>query len=75
MSWRESFFVNPGSATGAISSWWWAEDEKPVPSFVLMDVQGSVLVMYVYQLRTDEKGNESVAVEKITYRKETPNGS
>jgi vacuolar protein sorting-associated protein 29 len=29
-----------------------------------------VLVMYVYQLRTDEKGNESVAVEKITYRKE-----
>jgi vacuolar protein sorting-associated protein 29 len=32
------FFVNPGSATGAISSGWWAEDEKPVPSFVLMDV-------------------------------------
>jgi vacuolar protein sorting-associated protein 29 len=34
-------------------------------------VQGSVLVMYVYQLRTDDNGNESVAVEKITYRKET----
>jgi hypothetical protein len=30
--------------------------------------------MYVYQLRKDAKGNESVAVEKITYRKET-NGS
>ncbi|KAI5815457.1 retrograde transporter [Pyronema omphalodes] len=68
------FFVNPGSATGAISSGWWAEGEDPVPSFVLMDVQGSVLVMYVYQLRKDAKGNESVAVEKITYRKET-NGS
>ncbi|KAF8246898.1 retrograde transporter [Wilcoxina mikolae CBS 423.85] len=68
------FFVNPGSATGAISSGWWAEGDNPVPSFVLMDVQGSVLVMYVYQLRTDGKGNESVAVEKITYRKET-NGS
>ncbi|KAI5846993.1 retrograde transporter [Tricharina praecox] len=66
------FFVNPGSATGAISSGWWAEGESPVPSFVLMDVQGSVLVMYVYQLRTDDKGNESVAVEKITYRKDTP---
>ncbi|KAI5798958.1 retrograde transporter [Geopyxis carbonaria] len=65
------FFVNPGSATGAITGGWWAEDEQPVPSFVLMDVQGSVLVMYVYQLRTDENGNESVGVEKITYRKET----
>jgi len=64
------FFVNPGSATGATSGGWWAEKEEPTPSFVLMDVQGSVLVMYVYQLRTDENGGESVAVEKITYRKE-----
>ena len=31
--------------------------------------------MYVYQLRTDEKGNETVAVEKITYRKETGDGA
>ena len=30
------FFVNPGSATGAIT-WGW-EKEDPVPSFVLMDV-------------------------------------
>jgi vacuolar protein sorting-associated protein 29 len=34
-----------------------------------MDVQGSVLVLYVYQLRTDEKGVESVGVEKVTFRK------
>ena len=32
------FFINPGSATGAWSSGWWAEGEEPLPSFVLMDV-------------------------------------
>lgn len=32
------FFINPGSATGAWNSGWWADGEAPVPSFVLMDV-------------------------------------
>lgn len=32
------FFVNPGSATGAMTTGWWSEDEDPTPSFVLMDV-------------------------------------
>jgi len=59
------FFVNPGSATGAISTGWWAEGEEPVPSFCLMDVQGDVLVLYVYQLKGD-----SVSVEKVSFRKE-----
>jgi vacuolar protein sorting-associated protein 29 len=35
------FFVNPGSATGAMSSGWWADGDSPVPSFVLMDVSTS----------------------------------
>ncbi|KAG9971243.1 hypothetical protein KCU78_g23611, partial [Aureobasidium melanogenum] len=39
------------------------------PSFVLMDVQGDVLVLYVYQLRKDQNGVENVAVEKVSYRK------
>jgi len=39
------------------------------PSFVLMDVQGDVLVLYVYQLRRDDEGKESVAVEKVSFRK------
>jgi vacuolar protein sorting-associated protein 29 len=68
------FFVNPGSATGAVS---WvdetlgegAEEAGNTPSFVLMDVQGDVLVMYVYQLRRNEKGEESVGVEKVSFRK------
>ncbi|KAK5094736.1 Vacuolar protein sorting-associated protein 29 [Exophiala xenobiotica] len=66
------FFVNPGSATGAFSTNWGAGDEEPVPSFCLMDVQGDVLVLYVYQLRTDANGNENVAVEKVSYRRQAP---
>ncbi|KAG9668442.1 hypothetical protein KCU99_g8176, partial [Aureobasidium melanogenum] len=68
------FFVNPGSATGAVS---WSSDIEldsegeavSTPSFVLMDVQGDVLVLYVYQLRKDQNGVENVAVEKVSYRK------
>lgn len=79
------FFVNPGSATGAMTTGWWEGEEEPVPSFVLMDVsfpdcrnvalltaeqvQGDVLVLYVYQLRTDANGAENVAVEKVSFRK------
>jgi vacuolar protein sorting-associated protein 29 len=66
------FFVNPGSATGAFSTSWLAITEEPIPSFCLMDVQGDVLVLYVYQLRTDDKGNENVAVEKVSFRKVVP---
>lgn len=32
-------------------------------------VQGDVLVLYVYQLRKDASGNESVSVEKVSFRK------
>jgi len=68
------FFINPGSATGAAS--WTAEEEVDAdgelgvaPSFVLMDVQGDVLVLYVYQIRRDGEGQESVGVEKVSFRK------
>ena len=33
------FFVNPGSATGAMTTSWWSDAEDPTPSFVLMDVR------------------------------------
>ncbi|WEW55709.1 Vacuolar protein sorting-associated protein 29 [Emydomyces testavorans] len=61
------FFVNPGSATGAFTIH--GGEEMVVPSFCLMDVQGDVLVLYVYQLRTDDQGTETVSVEKMSYRK------
>jgi vacuolar protein sorting-associated protein 29 len=34
----DKFFVNPGSATGAMATGWAAEGEEMVPSFCLMDV-------------------------------------
>lgn len=71
------FFVNPGSATGAMGTGWAAErvegleggngDGDGFPSFVLMDVQGDVLVLYVYQLKGGKDG--SVSVEKVSFRK------
>jgi vacuolar protein sorting-associated protein 29 len=79
------FFINPGSATGAPSwadgeerlnaDSGAGEDEedgdpdRTIPSFVLMDVQGEVLVLYVYQLKRDAAGNENVGVEKVSFRK------
>src|SRR5258708_29908822 len=39
----------------------------PTPSFALMDVQGPVVVTYVYRLIDNE-----VKVEKIEWRKPTP---
>lgn len=47
-----------------------ADADATVPSFVLMDVQGEVLVLYVYQLKRDAEGKESVGVEKVSFRKE-----
>ncbi|UOH79170.1 hypothetical protein LQV05_000160 [Cryptococcus neoformans] len=55
------FFVNPGSATGAWSSLW---NGEVTPSFALMDIQGPVIVTYVYQLVDGE-----VKVDKVEYRK------
>ena len=38
-------------------------------------VQGDVLVLYVYQLRTDANGTENVAVEKVSFRKSMPSAA
>ncbi|KAL2265388.1 hypothetical protein VTJ83DRAFT_6488 [Remersonia thermophila] len=72
----DKFFVNPGSATGAMTPDWNSDnnnnnndDDDVVPSFCLMDVQGISLTLYVYQLRKGENGAENVAVEKVTYTK------
>lgn len=36
---------------------------------MFLQVQGISLTLYVYQLKKDDKGNENVAVEKVTYTK------
>jgi vacuolar protein sorting-associated protein 29 len=72
------FFVNPGSATGAWTGSFNGYVARfilvpsadtlvsdPVPSFALLDIQGPIVVTYVYQLIDGE-----VRVEKIEWRKE-----
>ncbi|XP_075883744.1 vacuolar protein sorting-associated protein 29 isoform X1 [Nelusetta ayraudi] len=57
---ENKFYINPGSATGAYS----ALENNITPSFVLMDIQASTVVTYVYQLISDD-----VKVERIEYKK------
>ncbi|KAJ3180918.1 Vacuolar protein sorting-associated protein 29 [Geranomyces variabilis] len=58
------FFVLPGSATGAYCSGPAATGTETTPSFVLMDIQGPTVVLYVYQLIDGD-----VRVEKLDYTK------
>lgn len=57
---ENKFYINPGSATGAFHPL----ERNVIPSFVLMDIQSSVVVTYVYQLIGEE-----VKVERIEYKK------
>ncbi|KAG2471295.1 VPS29 protein, partial [Polypterus senegalus] len=57
---ENKFYINPGSATGAYN----ALESNIIPSFVLMDIQASTVVTYVYQLIGDD-----VKVERIEYKK------
>ncbi|XP_035196860.1 vacuolar protein sorting-associated protein 29-like [Oxyura jamaicensis] len=57
---ENKFYINPGSATGAYS----ALETNIIPSFVLMDIQASTVVTYVYQLIEDD-----VKVERIEFKK------
>lgn len=57
---ENKFYINPGSATGAYN----ALETSITPSFVLMDIQSTIVVTYVYQLIGDE-----VKVERIEYKK------
>ncbi|KAF6037941.1 hypothetical protein EB796_003743 [Bugula neritina] len=57
---EQKFYINPGSATGAYHPL----DTDITPSFVLLDIQQSSVVAYVYKLQKDE-----VQVERIEYSK------
>lgn len=56
----EYYLIFLGSATGAYN----ALETFITPSFVLMDIQSTIVVTYVYQLIGDE-----VKVERIEYKK------
>lgn len=57
---ESKFYINPGSATGAYNP----NIRNVIPSFVLMDIQSSTVVTYVYQLIENE-----VKVERIEFKK------
>jgi len=57
---ENKFYINPGSATGSYSPL----ESSIIPSFVLLDIQQSTVIAYVYQLIGDD-----VKVERIEYRK------
>jgi len=54
------WFLNPGSITGAFSTL----TTTPIPSFILLAIQGPKVVTYVYELR-----GESVEVSKSEFSK------
>jgi len=58
---ENKFYINPGSITGAYSP----TNSDEIPSFVLMDIQASTVVTYVYQLNQKDE----VKVERIEYHK------
>ena len=61
-----ALLINPGSATGAYSM----VTHEPVPSFVLMDINGSAAVIYVYELvDTEEAEGPQVKVDKLFFNK------
>lgn len=55
------FFVNPGSATGAYS----ATTSEVVPSFVLMDIQDSNVVTYVYVNHNRSNSRRSMCAVRV----------
>ena len=56
------FFLDPGSATGAFT----ATNPSPKPSFILLNVQGTTAMAYVYSLKEDG----SIDVEKVKFSKD-----
>ena len=54
------WFINPGSVTGAYSSL----ESEVIPSFVLLAIQGTKVVTYVYELK-----NGKVEVSKSEFQK------
>ena len=54
------FYLDPGSATGAFT----AENPAPTPSFILLNVQGTTAIAYIYTL--GEEGTINVRKEKFT---------
>lgn len=53
------FFINPGSATGAMTTGWMEPGEEIVPSFCLMDVSSSLLLRTLLELQSTPRFSSS----------------
>lgn len=53
------YFINPGSISGAFS----VSSPDPVPSFVLMVIQGDYAIVYLYELNDNHKKFEVLKME------------
>lgn len=62
---ERKYIINPGSITGAYS----ALSADVIPSFVLMAIKANKVVTYVYELKTDDAGVQSVNVSKSEFIK------
>ncbi|GAB68623.1 vacuolar protein sorting 29 [Plasmodium cynomolgi strain B] len=54
------YFINPGSATGAFQPWL----SQPTPSFILMAVAKSSIVVYVYEEKNGKTNVEMSELQK-----------
>ncbi|SCM08339.1 vacuolar protein sorting-associated protein 29, putative [Plasmodium chabaudi adami] len=52
------YFINPGSATGAFQPW----VSNPIPSFILMAISKSSIVVYVYE---EKDGKMNVEMSEL----------
>jgi len=65
---QNKFFLNPGTGTGAYSGL----ESEVTPSFVLMDIKGSTLSLYVYHATsspTATKPEDKVRIHQLNYQK------
>jgi len=53
------YYINPGSISGCFSQ----DNPAPVPSFILMVIQGDFAIVYLYELTDEEKKFEVTKME------------
>lgn len=63
------YYINPGSITGAWNYNCYTEGDSNPPSFILLSVQGSKVVVYSYQLLKNDEVDSSGSMERVDVSK------
>ncbi|MFO0515286.1 MAG: hypothetical protein ACK5YA_00370, partial [bacterium] len=56
---ESKYYINPGSISGAFSY----NNPDPIPSFILMVIQGDFTIVYLYELLDENKKFEVTKME------------